>query len=184
MKMRCWKKARKRESKEIKRDWAVGGESRAGLVPAPAAYDQEHTPTSHAAACMLPERHRLVTWSPISGVSESVYEAVRPRLGMYAHIAPHAGKDPWIGRGGMQWRGCVRTTSSRVIDESAAIFEERVKKSVYVGPESNSLALKLFRLRVEREMTLEAAGKQCQIVGPLNPSAVIGRSHFRSSSTL
>jgi hypothetical protein len=25
-------------------------------------------------------------------------------------------------------------------------------------------------------MTLKAAGKQCQIVGPLNPSAVIGRS--------
>jgi hypothetical protein len=38
-------------------------------------------------------------------------------------------------------------------------------------------------------MTLEAAGKQCQIVGPLNPSALIGRFHrelsfFTQSSSL
>jgi hypothetical protein len=65
-----------------------------------------HSIASHSAACMLPERHRLVTWSPISGVSESVCEAARSRLGMHAHIVPHAGMDAWIGRGGMQWRGC------------------------------------------------------------------------------
>ncbi|KAJ7930692.1 hypothetical protein B0H13DRAFT_2264058 [Mycena leptocephala] len=108
VKMRCCE-GRKARKRGVQRDEGGMTQERLGvLVPMPAAYDQEHTPTSHAAACMLPERHWLVTWSPISG------------------------KDPWIGRGGMQWRRCVRTTSSRVIDESSANFDEHVKKAMNV----------------------------------------------------
>ncbi|KAJ7882657.1 hypothetical protein B0H13DRAFT_2278285 [Mycena leptocephala] len=48
-------------------------------------------------------------------------------------------KDPWIGRGGMQWRGCVHTTSSRVIDESRANFKKRVKQAYMLGRNRNLL---------------------------------------------
>ncbi|KAJ7826350.1 hypothetical protein B0H13DRAFT_1918214 [Mycena leptocephala] len=152
--MRC---CERREARKRGFQWdkeRLGGESRAREVWL-AARDPPHTPQ--------------VTPPPACSPSGDLVPNLR-----CVGVGLRSRKDPWIGRGGMQCRGCLRTTSSRVIDESSANFKERVKKSVYVGPESKSLGLK-FGLRVEGgKMTLEAAGKQCQAVGPSNPSAVIG----------